>query len=236
MSLEDKGLTGWSPAVLARWQFTSVDAGATTVLPDGCRDLILHVSADGQPGCHVSALADAAMHVRGCAGEWWLGFRMRPGTLMDTTELLKSVDAVWKRSRRESGQSDLDAGQEVALLMLMNAHTRLDPSVQEALDALAQSQSVGKAAQSLGVSERSLERLTRRATAQPPRFWRGLARVRRAAQQLVTAQPLAEIAADQGFADQAHFSRDCLRWLGRSPAVLRRSPHLLATVAQAGYG
>jgi AraC-like DNA-binding protein len=60
--------------------------------------------------------------------------------------------------------------------------------------------------------------------------------VRRAAQALATAQPLAEIAADNGYADQAHFCRDCLRWLGQSPAALRRSPHVLTTIAQAGYG
>jgi AraC-like DNA-binding protein len=236
MSPEDTGHTGWPSTLLDRWQFTSVDASVTTVLPDGCSDLILHVTACAQPVCQVSALADAAMQVRASAGEWWLGFRMHPGTTVDTDALLKSVHDVWTRRRLLDGRCELDAEEEAALLMRMEAHTRLDPRVQEALHALAHARSVGKAAQSLGVSERSLERLTRRATAQPPSFWRGLARVRRAAQQLATAQPLAEIAADQGFADQAHFSREVLRWLGLAPARLRRSPHLLSAVAQAGYG
>jgi AraC-like DNA-binding protein len=118
----------------------------------------------------------------------------------------------------------------------IDRHTRIDPRVQEALRTLAIARNVAAAAQSLGVSERSLERLTQCATGQPPRFWRALARVRRAAQSLATAQPLAEIAVDQGYADQAHFSRDCLRWLGLTPAALRRAPALLATVAQAGHG
>jgi len=236
MSLANTDHSGWPATVLARWAFITTDDSATTVLPDGCSDLILHVSASGQPGWQVSALADAAMHVPGCAGEWWLGFRMHPGTTIDTGALLKSVHAIWRRPVLMNGQCGLDAEQEAALLMAIEAHTRLDPCVQEALHALAHARSVGKAAQSLGVSERSLERLTRRATAQPPRFWRGLARVRRAAQQLGTAQPLAEIAADQGYADQAHFSRDCLRWLGQTPALLRRSPPLLTTLAQVGYG
>lgn len=187
MSLANTGHSGWPATVLARWQFTTADASATTVLPDGCSDLILHVSASGQPGCHVSALADAAMHVPGRTGEWWLGFRMQPGTTIDTGALLKSVHAIWTRPCVVNGQGGLDAEQEVALLKAIDTHTRLDQCVQEALNTLAHARSVGNAAKSLGVSERSLERLTRRATAQPPRFWRGLARVRRAAQQLGTA-------------------------------------------------
>ncbi|AEG93229.1 helix-turn-helix domain-containing protein [Ramlibacter tataouinensis] len=88
----------------------------------------------------------------------------------------------------------------------------------------------------VGVSERSLERTTARATGQPPRYWRSLSRVRRAAMALRSPASLAEIAADHGYADQAHFSRECLRWLGQSPARLRASPRLLAVVAQSGYG
>ncbi|GKS76765.1 hypothetical protein AVME950_17735 [Acidovorax sp. SUPP950] len=62
--------------------------------------------------------------------------------------------------------------------------TRCDTRVQEALAALAQSPTVGAAARALGVSERTLERLMRTATGEPPRYWRALARVRRAAQAL----------------------------------------------------
>ncbi|MNT43045.1 DNA-binding transcriptional regulator AraC [compost metagenome] len=124
---------------------------------------------------------------------------------------------------------------EALLLEAIDQHTRIDPRAQEALRSLAHCRTVGAAAHSLGVSERTLERLTQRATGQVPRFWRALARVRRAALALGTSQPLAEIAADHGYADQAHFSRDCLRWLGHTPASLRGTPQLLATVAQAGY-
>jgi AraC-like DNA-binding protein len=228
--------------VLARWQFDTTDATPTTVLPDGCSDLILHIDAGGQSDWHISALADAAMVVPGRAGEQWLGFRLVPGARIDAPALLRSAQAIWQQAQHRAGRhsSSLplrdDTALEAFLLEAIDQHTRMDPRAQEALCSLAHCRTVGAAAHSLGVSERSLERLTQLATGQAPRFWRALARVRKAARALDTAQPLAEIAADHGYADQAHFSRDCLRWLGQTPASLRRTPQLLATVAQAGYG
>lgn len=230
------------PTVLARWQFDTTDANPTTVLPDGCSDLILHIDARGHSDWHISPLADAAMVVPGRAGEQWLGFRLVPGSRIDAPALLRSAQDIWQQSQRRAGlPSSSLAGRdttapEALLLEAIERHTSMDPRAQEALRSLAHSRTVGAAAHSLGVSERSLERLTQRTTGHPPRFWRALARVRRAALALGTAQPLAEIAADHGYADQAHFSRDCLRWLGQTPASLRSTPQLLATVAQAGYG
>ena len=230
------------PTVLARWQFNTTDANPTTVLPDGCSDLILHIDARGQSDWHISPLADAAMVVPGRAGEQWLGFRLLPGTSIDAPALLRSAQAIWQQSLRRAGRPSSSLGSretaapEALVLEAIERHTRMDPRAKEALHALAHTATVGAAAQSLGVSERTLERVTHRATGQTPRFWRALARVRQAALALGTAQPLAEIAADHGYADQAHFSRDCLRWLGYTPASLRGTPQLLATVAQAGYG
>ena len=230
------------PTVLARWQFNTTDANPTTVLPDGCSDLILHIDARGQSDWHISPLADAAMVVPGRAGEQWLGFRLLPGTSIDAPALLRSAQAIWQQSLRRAGRPSPSlpgrdtAAPQALVLEAIERHTRMDPPAQEALSSLAHSRTVGAAAHSLGVSERTLERLTQRATGQAPRFWRALARVRQAALALGTAQPLAEIAADHGYADQAHFSRDCLRWLGYTPASLRGTPQLLATVAQAGYG
>ena len=233
------------PTVLARWQFDTTDSTPTTVLPDGCSDLILHIDARGQSDWRISALADAEMVVPGRAGEQWLGFRLVPGTRIDASALLRSAQAIWQdwqQAQHRAGRPSFSlagagtTAPETLLLETIDQHTRADPRAQEALRALAHCRTVGAAAHSLGVSERSLERLTDRSTGQTPRFWRALARVRSAALALGTTQPLAEIAADHGYADQAHFSRDCLRWLGQTPASLRGTPQLLATVAQAGYG
>ncbi|MFO6419324.1 helix-turn-helix domain-containing protein [Hylemonella sp. W303a] len=255
MSRADTQASALPTTVLARWQFTAVDDRSTTVLPDGCRDLILNVDALGRPQWHVSALTDATVDVPGHAGEHWLGYRLQPGALLNEDGLLRAMrsmrasghDGLAQRGQRKlssepwSGTSWhppdwMNAELERRVLAALEEHTRLDPCVQEALHTLAHAHSVRHAVKALGVSQRGLERLTQQATARPPRFWLALARVRRAVRDLGTARPLAEIAADHGYADQAHFSRECRRWLGQSPSMLRRHPLGLMTATEAGYG
>lgn len=86
------------------------------------------------------------------------------------------------------------------------------------------------------MSVRSLERLVKAATGRPPAYWRGLARVRAAASNIDAAVPLSALAADHGYADQAHMTRAFRQWFGTSPARLRADPVLRATVAASGYG
>ena len=81
----------------------------------------------------------------------------------------------------------------------------------------------------LGVSERSLERLLTQRTQRGPRFWRNLARA------LAGGKPLAQLAADHGYADQAHMARDLLRWFGATPTRLRAMPAFLATLRAPAY-
>ncbi|GKS95910.1 helix-turn-helix domain-containing protein [Acidovorax sp. SUPP2825] len=218
------------PTVLERWQHQGTEAGVTCVLPDGCRDLIVQIDAHGAVHWMVSHLPQQAYGVPARAGEDWLGFRLHPGVGVDADALLQWVQAI-----------DLarDPAETAARVHAALADfTRCDARVQEALDALAQAPTVGAAARALGVSERTLERLIRTATGEPPRYWRALARVRRAAQALAgdESPPLAAIAADHGYADQAHFGRECRHWLGQTPSRLRASKDLLASVQSSGYG
>lgn len=214
--------------VLERWRHHSVQAGRTIILPDGCRDLILHVDARGTARWMVSPLAQQAYGVEGFAGEDWLGYRLQPGTALDAPALLRAVQSLPPHGDPQR--------LEQQVLAALGDCARRDARLEEALAALAQAASVQAAAHALGVSERSMERLLRAGTGQPPRYWRALARVRRAARALASPDPLAAIAADAGYADQAHFSRECRRWLGLAPARLRATPGLLATVQASGYG
>lgn len=166
-------------SLLARWQQSTTEPGATVVLPDGCCDLILHVDAAGRPAWQVSPLADAAVTVPGAAHEFWRGYRLRPGTVVQAPALIRAAQAIWSQAARRaswsSQQVHIDTTVEQQLLDAIDAHTHLEARVEEALHTLAHTATVAAAARSLGVSERSLERLTRAATQQPPSYWRALA-------------------------------------------------------------
>jgi AraC-like DNA-binding protein len=80
-----------------------------------------------------------------------------------------------------------------------------------------------------GIGERQLRRRIRQQTGKPPNFWRQLYRARVAARNIVSgASPLAIVANDSGYADQAHLSREMRRWFGLSPSLLRATPEQFA--------
>lgn len=208
--------------VLHAWQHTSTHTDSTVVLPDGCCDLILRATPGQRPRWFVTALADAAYEVPGTAGEGFWGFRLQPGAQIDETTLIGALQACPQHSAQDA-------------LPWLDACVRLDSRVVQALHSLSVSATVAAAARQLGVSERSLQRLVFAATGRPPTYWKCLARVRRAAASLAHTPTLAACAADHGFADQAHMTREFQRWLGRTPSGVLASPELLAVVAASGY-
>jgi AraC-like DNA-binding protein len=74
----------------------------------------------------------------------------------------------------------------------------------------------------MSVSERAFERNFRHwFFVSPQQFIKGV-RVRMACRALVAgAQPLAQVAADHGFYDQSHFTRECRRLTGKTPRGYR---------------
>lgn len=212
--------------VLQSWRFCPERDTCSTVLPDGCRDLILRRAPGGEPLWFISSLADQAYPVDCLAGEAFAGHRLLPGTRLPEAELLAALGTVE------------DAA---AALPLIAACGTLEASLEEALAGLAESPSVARARTWLGVSERSLERLVSTGTGRPPGYWLRLARVRRLARALsagsgADAVALVDLAAALGYADQAHMNRECRRWFGLAPGALRRQPELLALAAEPGYG
>lgn len=213
------------------WQHHARTAHTTTVVPDGCCDLIWHALPGQAPQWFVTDLADQRYDVPGTVDERYWGYRMQPGTSIDRPRLLAAVAA----------QPGCDADY---ILPILHDCIRLHAPVHDALLALADSPSVAHAARALGVAERTLQRVVRTGTGQPPAYWKRLARLRRAARAIaqvpaqtpLQAATLADTAADWGCVEQAHMTHEFRRWLGTTPAALREQPDLHVALAATGYG
>jgi AraC-like DNA-binding protein len=204
------------------WRFTARGRVAVQVPPDGCRDLIVVAPRAGAPVCFVSALADTTEMPEFAPGDRAVGVRLRPGAQFDETALLALL-----RDGERADDSDLMAA--------IGSAVQLDTRVREALDCLREAPTLLLARRRLGVSERSLERLLALRTQRGPLFWRQLARARRCARALAGTAPLAYLAAEHGYADQAHMTRDLRRWFGATPTGLRATPGFLETLAAPAY-
>ncbi len=210
-------------ALLEAWRHTSPAVSSTLVVPDGCRDLIA-IEIPGQPARWlVSPLADSGYTVESVAGATYTGYRLRPGVRIDEDAML--------RLARAGDPADVQRAHA-----LIEALAQVDSATTEALGALATLPNVSSAARALGVSERSLERLLRHGTGRTPVYWKRLARLRRSAQSLSPEVPLAELAVDHGFSDQAHMTREFRQWLGTTPARVQTCASWRLLLAQSGYG
>lgn len=78
-----------------------------------------------------------------------------------------------------------------------------------------------------GLGKRALQRLFREHVGAPPKWLIRRVRLQEAALRLERGDPirLARLAADLGYADQAHFTRDFTNATGRTPTTFKRAVH-----------
>jgi len=210
-------------ALLQVWRHTAQSADWALILPDGCVDLIGYQPPGEPPRWKLSPLMDSASHVASPAGQRFAGFRLQPGTSVKTATLLSAVQG-------------LDLDNTLGVLAWLDETVTLDQRVSDALQALADERDLRGAQRQLGVSERSLQRLVSATTGRPPLYWKRLARLRRSARTLGSSISLADLAADHGFADQAHMNLEFQRWLGLTPQQVRQRVDVQRLLHESGFG
>ena len=210
-------------AILARWSYRAVSCRRVTIVPDGCRDLILRRSPGERPCWFLSPLDERTRHVHVAAGTLLLGFRLKPGARIDEPEFLALTKDPLLQER--------DPSDCIGSLCV------LPESLEEALACLAaHARSVGEAAALLGVTTRTLQRLLVHETGRPPSFWIRLARARRAARAVLDGHALGGVARAHGFSDQAHMTREIRRWFDLTPVEARRETSFQGALHQSGHG
>lgn len=196
------------------WVHVCSQSARTSIIPDGCRDVVLVSRCDRSPEWHWFDLADRVVEVELEAGITLNGFRFLPGTRFShpglATELTRTVH------------------DPEAMAALLSGEARRSTRIDEALAALARGRGrVADHARDLGVGERRLHRLIVAETGRPPVFWLRLARMRHAARLLTGgATSAAEVAAACGFSDQAHLCREAGHWFARTPSEIAGSAEI----------
>jgi AraC-like DNA-binding protein len=226
-------------ALLAcRWSRTvpkDNPADSTLILPDGCVDVLWR---DGK--LVVAGPDQRAWRSPVRAGEEIVGIRLRPGVAgavfdLPVSELLNSrvpLEELFDSRAAALAERLSEAEDQEAVFLLLEAlvasaiaQSAPDPLVLAAARRLGFPGSrVDELACALGISERQLRRRFHAAVGYGPKTLDRVLRFRRLVSQAQAISDgevdLARLAADLGYADQAHMTRDSVRLTGMPPARL----------------
>jgi AraC-like DNA-binding protein len=206
-------------AAFQKWHHHEANGEPITIFPDGCRDVLIDRRKDKPDRIFLTEYDLCPRLATLPCGTEITGYRLRPGTVVGQDVL----DAI-AQSPSEAGPILADA---------VSAPNDLEEAILALTLPGATMQAVST---NLGVSPRTMQRRFRDLALPPPDYWRLLGRVRRAVAMLSLPVTLAEIACDCGFSDQAHMTREFMRWFGKTPTWLCRDAHLLDLLNQPALG
>ncbi|PHR61460.1 MAG: AraC family transcriptional regulator [Robiginitomaculum sp.] len=210
-------------SILEKWTHYSDNVSTAIVFPDGCYDVILAYHPKRKPHCFISDIDHMSYQVDLEAGVTLTGYRLQPGVISNKTSIIKHLNNTLENI------ADIEG--------IIEEHSTHSNAVHDAIQCLSgRIKSVSAAAAMLGVSQRTLQRSFQNWRIEPPEFWLLLARARRAACHVRSTTQLAEIAYLEGYADQAHMTREFQRWFQLTPGHLRQSNSAHENIIQSGLG
>jgi AraC-like DNA-binding protein len=219
--------TGIAGVVL--WQRRVGPAPSTSrILPDGCMDLIW----DGER-LFVAGPDLAARWHHSPGGTSYTGLRFAGGTgpawlrvpADEVRGQCPDLSHVWARTRTQRllGQVAADpAGALPAWLRHVASEANPDPIGPEVLRLTRAGASVARIAERVGFSARQLHRRCLPVFGYGPRRLGRVLRLGTAIDAVRSGRPLAQVASDCGYADQAHLTREMRALAGTTPTGLLR--------------
>jgi AraC-like DNA-binding protein len=189
--------------------------GPYRVLPDGCMDLIWH------DGALLVAGPDTAAHVvADRPGSAYAGLRFAPGVgpallglpARDLRDLRVPLEDLWPAAAARRLAALADGGPAAALDAWAAQRARTagpaDRQVAAVTAALSAGRPLSDATAACGLGERQLRRRCEAAFGYGPRTLSRVLRMQRALAMARRGAPFARVAADAGYADQPHLSRE----------------------------
>ncbi|MET9343878.1 helix-turn-helix transcriptional regulator [Nonomuraea sp. NPDC003804] len=208
--------------VACLWAQDSAEEGVQLVVPDACVDLIW-----GPDGPHVAGPDTGPMPVRMRAGDAYQGIRFKPGALGGALGVPIEELRDGRIPFEELGlPADLTLED---LTERLRATPPPDPAAPAIAVALRECSSVRQVAWDLGLSERHLHRRAVAAFGYAPKMLQRIVRFQRALRMARSGVPLARVAAESGYTDQAHLAHDVKRLSGVSMGRLLAPPPASST-------
>jgi AraC-like DNA-binding protein len=210
------------------WSRRSGPAARVRVLPDGCLDLI--VAGDQ---LLVAGPDTVAQITELAAGDAYVGLRMAPAigpavlgvAAADLVNQRVPLEQVWSpaAARRLAGR--VTAGEDPGEVLVAVAAERLaeraaDPVMRAAARRALAGEPVATIAAGIGLSPRHLHRRCQVSFGYGLKTLARIGRLDRALGLARAGLPLARVAADAGYADQPHFTREVRALAGVPPARL----------------
>ncbi len=228
--------------VASVWAFPRTDT-VHRVLPDGCMDIVVVGGRAMLVGSMSSAICippqdEATLGVRLRPGE---AERLFPGIAGEITDRDAALAELWGDEGRRLEDALLTileratAARHAAHVILGAAlptveaalATRLaaqgeatDVRTRSATALLGEGHSVAAVAEHVGLSERQLARRFQQRVGLTPKTFARVRRLQRAALLLKSGAPISVVAAEAGYADQPHFTREASELAGVSPVGL----------------
>jgi AraC-like DNA-binding protein len=226
--------------VAALWTASVPDDGHTWIereaVPDGCIELIARSSGRSvwrreQPPLFATGLATTTAKLRLGAGSSFTGLKLWPWTWhMLGGAPCRTLTDDWIAIASTSPLAALIEGPPEVIVARLAEMLR--SSAPPALGAaLLEETTVAAVACRVELSHRQLQRLFARDFGMPPRSYLRLLRFRGALTGVQVHPNLADAAAAQGYADQAHMSREFRALAGLAPSAVRaraRGPFVTA--------
>lgn len=207
---------GRHPAVAAVWSSTAAAPGAPLIAADGCFDLILRASSRGAVSAFVSTPVARASHASVQAGDRHVGVRLRPGfgaALVEHPDLVSAA-----------GRLLPECADDLEALVVNAIDARSGPPNVVAdfvVEARASAGSLRLTGAASASRERELQRACRRWLGLSPKAFLRIERAWAARAAIRAGGPLTMVAAELGYADQAHLTREVRELLGVTPRALR---------------
>jgi AraC-like DNA-binding protein len=199
------GAVGWTRTVRR-------PGGSTRVLPDGCIDVLW---SNGE--LFIAGPDSAGRLVADTAGAEWAGLRFAPGTApavlgIPANELLDQtvpLDAVWRGAEVRRLAERIDgAPDRLRALSAAIAPAVAEPWVKRLVTGLRRGTDVATLAGEVAFSPRQLHRRCVGLFGYGPKTLSRILRLGRALDLARSGVTFGTVAADAGYADQAHLARD----------------------------